>query len=191
LNRPGENNMVKPPHTPKIEPLFSAAKIAARNKVLAREIAARHTRDLLVIPVLKGSFIFAADLIREMHLNGLSPQVDFLYLASYHDGTVSSGKVDILRDIESDVTGRDVLLLDDILESGRTLQFALDLMKNRGAASVKICVFLDKEVLRADHIELEADYFGFKCPDLFVVGYGMDLAQRYRELPFVGHIIEE
>ncbi len=191
MNRPGENNMVKPPHPPRIEPLFSATKIAARNKVLARKIAARHTRDLLVIPVLKGSFIFAADLIREMHLNGLSPQVDFLYLASYHDGTVSSGKVDILRDIESDVTGRDVLLLDDILESGRTLQFALDLMKNRGAASVKICVFLDKEVLRADHIELEADYFGFKCPDLFVVGYGMDLAQRYRELPFVGHIIEE
>ncbi len=182
--------MAKPPDNPKIEPLFSAEKIAARNKVLARDIAARHTRDLLVIPVLKGSFIFAADLIREMHLNGLSPQVDFLYLASYHDGTVSSGKVDILRDIESDVTGRDVLLLDDILESGRTLQFALDLMKNRGAASVKICVFLDKEVLRADHIELEADYFGFKCPDLFVVGYGMDLAQRYRELPFVGHIIE-
>ena len=124
-------------------------------------------------------------------LNGLSPQVDFLYLASYYDGTVSSGKVDILRDIESDVSGRDVLLLDDILESGRTLQFALDLMKNRGAASVKICVFLDKEVLRAKHIKLEADYYGFKCPDLFVVGYGMDLAQRYRELPFVGHIIEQ
>ncbi|MCF6198218.1 MAG: hypoxanthine phosphoribosyltransferase [Hyphomicrobiaceae bacterium] len=180
-----------PPANPRIDPLFSAAQIGERNKVLAREIAARHKRDLLVIPVLKGSFIFAADLIRELHLNGLSPQVDFLYLASYHDGTISSGKVDILRDIESDVTGRDVLLLDDILESGRTLQFALDLMKNRGAASVKICVFLDKEVLRAEHIKLEADYYGFKCPDLFVVGYGMDLAQRFRELPFVGHIVEE
>jgi len=183
--------MKTPPDNPRIDTLFSAAQIGERNKVLAREIAARHQRDLLVIPVLKGSFIFAADLIRELHLNGLSPQVDFLYLASYHDGTVSSGKVDILRDIESDVSGRDVLLLDDILESGRTLQFALDLMKDRGAASVKICVFLDKEVLRAAHIKLEADYYGFKCPDLFVVGYGMDLAQRFRELPFVGHIIEE
>ena len=183
--------MTSPPKMPKIEILFSAPQIAQRNKVLAREIATAHEHDLLVIPVLKGSFIFAADLIREMHQNGLSPQVDFLYLASYFDGTVSSGKVDILRDIESDVTGRDVLLLDDILESGRTLQFALDLMENRGAKSVKICVFLDKEVLRAEHIKLQADYFGFKCPDLFVVGYGMDLAQRYRELPFVGHIIKE
>ncbi len=173
-----------------IEILFSAEEIAGRNRLLAREIAAHHERNLLVIPVLKGSFVFAADLIRQMHLNGLSPQVDFIYLASYHDGTVSSGKVDILRDIETDVAGRDVLLVDDILESGRTLQFAADLMEKRGAASVRICVFLDKEVLRAEHIDLQADYFGFKCPDLFVVGYGMDLAQRYRELPFVGHIVE-
>ena len=175
----------------KMQTLFSAEQIAERNRQIGKEIAAQHERDLLVIPVLKGSFIFAADLIRELHLNGLSPQVDFLYLSSYHDGTVSSGKVDILRDIETDVTGRDVLLLDDILESGRTLQFALELLEKRGAASVKICVFLDKEVLRAEHIELQADYFGFKCPDLFVVGYGMDLAQRFRELPFVGHIITE
>ncbi len=179
------------PRKPVIEILFSAQKIAARNKLLAREIAARHDKDLLVIPVLKGSFIFAADLIRDMHQNGLSPQVDFLYLASYYDGTKSTGKVDILRDIETDVTGRDVLLIDDILESGRTLQFARELLRTRGAASVKICVFLDKEVLRAKHIELEPDYIGFKCPDLFVIGYGMDLAQRYRELPFVGHIVQE
>ena len=188
--------MTKPPAnaaSPKkrIDVLFSTEKINERNKVLASEIAAQHEHDLLVIPVLKGSFIFAADLIRDLHHNGLSPQVDFIFLASYHDGTTSSGKVDILRDISTDVTGRDVLLVDDILESGRTLQFAADLMQKRGAASVKICVFLDKEVLRAKDIDLTADYYGFKCPDLFVVGYGMDLAQRYRELPFVGHIVEE
>ncbi len=176
---------------PRIEVLFSANQIADRNKLLATQIAAHHDKDLLVIPVLKGSFIFAADLIREMHLNKLSPQVDFLYLASYYDGTKSSGKVDILRDIETDVSGRDVLLIDDILESGRTLQFAADLMRSRGAASVKICVFLDKKVLRAKDIALEPDYVGFTCSDLFVIGYGMDLAQRYRELPFVGHIVEE
>ena len=174
----------------KIDVLFSAQQIAERNKDLATEIAAHHERDLLVIPVLKGSFIFAADLIRDLYENGLSPQVDFIFLASYHDGTTSSGKVDILRDISTDVSGRDVLLVDDILESGRTLKFAADLMEKRGASSVKICVFLDKEVLRAKDINLTADYFGFKCPDLFVVGYGMDLAQRYRELPFVGHIVD-
>ena len=174
-----------------IDVLFSTEQIAQRNKVLASEIAARHEEDLLVIPVLKGSFIFAADLIRDLHHNGLSPQVDFLYLASYHNETTSSGTVTILRDISTDVAGRDVLLVDDILESGRTLKFAADLMRERGAASVKICVFLDKEVLRAEHIELETDYFGFKCPDLFVVGYGMDLAQRYRELPYVGHIVAD
>lgn len=174
-----------------IETLFTREQIAERNKLLAKDIAAQHDHDLLVIPVLKGSFIFAADLIRDLHTHGLSPQVDFIYLASYHDGTTSSGTVNILRDIETDVTGRDVLLVDDILESGRTLKFAADLMEKRGAASVKICVFLDKEVLRAKDIDIEADYFGFKCPDLFVVGYGMDLAQRYRELPFVGHIVED
>jgi hypoxanthine phosphoribosyltransferase len=183
--------MPLPPENPKIDVLFSAEQIDDRNKVLASEIAAQHKRDLLVIPILKGSFIFAADLIRNLHDNGLSPQVDFLFLASYFDGTTSSGTVDILRDIETDVSGRDVLLLDDILESGRTLQFAVDLIAKRGAASVKTCVFLDKEVLRAKHIDLVADYYGFKCPDLFVVGYGMDLAQRYRELPFVGHIVGE
>ena len=182
--------MTTPPKKPRIETLFSAQQIAKRNKVLASEIAAQHEQDLLVIPILKGSFIFAADLIRDLHMNGLSPQVDFIFLVSYHDGTTSSGTVDILRDIETDVTGRDVLLLDDILESGRTLQFAIDLIEKRGAASVKTCVFIDKEVLRVPHIDLQADYYGFKCPDLFVVGYGMDLAQRYRELPFVGHIVE-
>ncbi len=176
---------------PEIDILFGSAQIAARIEELADEIATRHTRDLLIVPILKGSFIFAADLIRALHDRGLSPQVDFLFLASYHDGTTSSGKVDILRDIETDVAGRDVLILDDILESGRTLRFAVDLIAGRKAERVKTCVFLDKEVLRAPHIDLEADYYGFKCPDLFVIGYGMDLAQRYRELPFVGHIVKK
>ncbi len=183
--------MTNPPQEPQIETLFSARQIRERNKELARDIAACHDKNLLIIPILKGSFVFAADLVRELHANGLSPQVDFLFLASYHDGTTSSGTVDILRDIETDVAGRDVLLLDDILESGRTLQFALDLLQKRGAASVRSCVFLDKDVPRARHIEFEADYHGFKCPDLFVIGYGMDLAQRYRELPFVGHIVND
>ena len=174
---------------PTIEILFSTEEIGRRIQQLADDIASRHNPDLLVVPILKGSFIFAGDLIRALHRTGMRPQVDFIFLASYFDDTSSSGTVELLRDIETNVAGRDVLLLDDILESGRTLHYAVELMRGRGAVSAKSCVLLDKEVPRA--VGFEADYHGFKCPDLFVVGYGMDLAQRYRELPFIGHIINQ
>src|SRR5687767_11168463 len=108
----------------RIAVLFSETEIAERIASLAREISARKPKRLLVVPVLKGSFVFAADLMRAMHHAGLSPEVDFMILASYRTATVSSGRVEVLRDIESDVAGRDVLLIDDILESGRTLAFA-------------------------------------------------------------------
>ena len=112
-----------------------------------------------MISILKGSFVFAADLIRAMHDTGLSPEVEFIFISSYGAGT-TSGEVRILRDIDNDVAGRDVLLIDDILESGKTLT-------RRQTA-------------------LEADFVGFECPDYFVVGYGMDVAHAFRELPFVG-----
>ena len=166
-----------------IEPLFSAEVIERRNQELAKEISTGPTRDLLVISILKGSFIFAADLIRALHHTGLAPEVEFITLSSYGTGTVSKG-VKIIKDIDSEVKGRDVLLIDDILESGRTLQFARDLMYERGAAHVSIAVLLDKSVKRSE--KLEADYVGFECPDYFVVGYGMDVAYAFRELPFVG-----
>src|SRR6201989_2755833 len=111
----------------KIRVLFDAAAIAARNEALAKEITAPARGNLLVVAVLKGSFIFAADLIRALHSAGLAPEVEFVSLSSYRDGTVSSGTVTILHDVESDVRGRDVLLIDDILESGRTLAHAKDL----------------------------------------------------------------
>ena len=166
-----------------IETLYSAEQIAARNDELAAEIKSGPIQDLLVISILKGSFIFAADLIRAMHAAGLAPEVEFITLSSYGKGTVSQG-VKIIKDIDSDVTGRDVLLIDDILESGRTLRFARELMYERGARNVTIAVLLDKRVKR--QVELEADYVGFECPDYFVVGYGMDVAYAFRELPFVG-----
>jgi hypoxanthine phosphoribosyltransferase len=97
---------------------------------------------------------------------------------------VSSGQVDILRDVESDVRGRDVLLVDDILESGRTLAFAKDLLAARGARRVLVCVLLEKPGKRA--VQVEPDFVGFECPDLFVVGYGMDVAHAFRQLPFIG-----
>lgn len=166
-----------------IEVLFSASTIARRNLELAKEIAAHDYTDLLVISVLKGSFIFAADLIRAMHDVGLSPEVEFIFISSYGAGT-TSGEVRVLRDIDNEVAGRDVLLIDDILESGKTLKFARELMMSRGAKSCSIAVLLDKRMRRKT--DLDADYVGFDCPDYFVVGYGMDVAHAFRELPFVG-----
>jgi hypoxanthine phosphoribosyltransferase len=178
------------PNTPSnpetIEVVFSAATIAERIDAMARQIAQTGLEDLLVVAILKGSFVFAADLLRALHGAGLAPQVDFLSLSSYRTGTTSSGRVEIVRDIELDVAGRNVLIIDDILESGRTLAFAKDLIAARGAARVLTCVLLDKPVRRA--ADIAADFRAFECPDVFVVGYGMDLAHRLRELPFVGRL---
>lgn len=168
----------------RVNVLFSAETIGARNAELADEIAALATERLLVIAVLKGSFVFAADLIRSLHTAGLSPEVEFISLSSYREGVTSSGAVRIVHDIDSEVAGRDVLLVDDILESGRTLAFAKDLMAARGARRVLSCVLLEKPNKRA--VRIDADLVGFRCPDQFVVGYGMDVAHAYRELPFVG-----
>jgi hypoxanthine phosphoribosyltransferase len=169
----------------KIEVLFPAEAIARRNQELAGEIAARDFEGLLVVSVLKGSFIFAADLIRAMHGAGLAPEIEFILVSSYGAGT-TSGEVKVLRDIDAPLAGRDVLLIDDILESGKTLKFTRELLLGRGARSVAIAVLLDKRVRR--QTELEADFVGFDCPDRFVVGYGMDAGHYFRELPFVGVI---
>src|SRR3954465_8263971 len=168
----------------RVRVLFDEAAIARRNEEMARSVAAANPKDLLVVAVLKGSFMFAADLIRALHRAGLSPQVEFIHLSSYRAGTRSSGKAEILRDVESDVRDRDVLLVDDILESGRTVVFAKDLLVARGARRVLTAVLLEKPGKRA--IAIKADFVGFPCPDLFVVGYGMDVAHAYRQLPFVG-----
>ena len=169
---------------PAIRTLYDAEAIAARTRAMAAEIALAEPRDLLAIAVLKGSFMFAADLLRALHGAGLAPQVEFIHLSSYGAGTQSSGTVTVVRDIDSDVIGRDVLLVDDILESGRTLAFARDLLLGRGARRVLVAVMLEKPGKRA--VALDADFVGFTCPDLFVVGYGMDAAHRFRQLPFIG-----
>jgi hypoxanthine phosphoribosyltransferase len=167
-----------------IRVLFDEDRIARRIEELAAAVKAREPKNLLVVAVLKGSFMFAADLIRAMHRAGMEPQVEFIHLSSYHSGTSSSGKVQILRDIDSPVEGRDVVLVDDILESGRTLAFAKDLIMARGARSADACVLLEKPGKRA--VQIDAAHVGFVCPDLFVVGYGMDIAHAYRQLPYVG-----
>lgn len=172
-----------------INVLFDAETLAERNDALAGQIAQHGHEDLLVIAVLKGSFIFAADLVRSLYKAGLSPEIEFITLSSYGADTKSSGNVRVVRDIESEVSGRNVLLIDDILESGRTISFAKNLMLERGASSVEIAVLLDKTGKRATNIT--AEYVGFECPDYFVVGYGMDVAHAFRELPFVGIVSDE
>lgn len=171
-----------------LEILFSAEQIAARNLELAEDIAERKFERLLAVSILKGSFIFAADLIRSLHEAGVEPDVEFITVSSYGAGT-KGGPVRLLRDIDSEVEGRDVLLIDDILESGKTLTFVRDLMLSRGARSVNIAVLLDKPGHRT--FDLQADFTAFECPDYFVVGYGMDVAHSFRQLPYVGRMMDE
>jgi hypoxanthine phosphoribosyltransferase len=167
-----------------VRPIFTAEEIAARVTGLARDIAASEPRRLLAIIVLKGGFVFAADLVRALALHGVRLEIEFISLSSYGSGTKSTGEVRVVRDIEVPVAGRDVLIIDDVLDSGLTLKFARDLMRSRGARRVAIAAMIDKPAGR--RAEVEGDYVGFTCPDYFVVGYGMDAGHAYRELPFVG-----
>jgi hypoxanthine phosphoribosyltransferase len=169
---------------PTVSIRFSAAEIAARVDVMAAELAAKLPADTLVVSVLKGSFVFAADLIRALSRAGANWSMDFLTLSSYGTGTQTSGHVRIVRDIVDEVRERDVLLVDDILESGFTLSFAKDLIKGRGARRVWVCTLLDKPDKR--RTALEADFVGFHAGDEFLVGYGLDWAHRFRGLPYIG-----
>ncbi|PKP78450.1 MAG: hypoxanthine phosphoribosyltransferase [Alphaproteobacteria bacterium HGW-Alphaproteobacteria-3] len=174
------------PKGARISVLYPAEEIAGRVRALAADIVRAIGPEPLVVPILKGSFIFAADLLRALHEAGAEPDMDFITLSSYGKGTRSLGEVTIVRDTEAAIAGRDVLIVDDILESGRTLAFAKDLMAARGAQRVMTCVLLDKPGKLA--VDAKADFVGFECPDRFVVGYGMDVAHAYRQLPFVGYI---
>jgi hypoxanthine phosphoribosyltransferase len=169
-----------------VRPLYSAQAIAARVDRLASDIAAKGLDDLMVVAVLKGSFIFAADLIRALHRQGLKPEIDFIYLASYDGQRIAKGAVRVVRDVGGEVGGRNVVIVDDIFDSGRTLAFAKALLMEAGASQVLTCVLVDKQVPRAT--PLTPDFVGFSCPPVFVVGYGMDFHNRYRELPFIGEL---
>ncbi len=172
------------PAQPAIEILISEEEIARRIASLAAEIASDFPGDCLVVVILKGSFVFAADLIRALERVGASPQVEFITLSSYGAGSESSGRVTLAHDVSEDFTGKSVLVVDDILESGRTLAFARDMLRTRGAAEVRTCLLLDKPGARK--VEIEADYVGFHIGREFVVGYGLDLAHRFRGLPYIG-----
>ena len=162
--------------------LFTEEQIAERVKELGAEI----TKDFegknpLVICVLRGSFAFASDLFRVIDTPA---EIDFMAASSYGSGTVSSGNVKIKKDLDTNPAGRHLIVVEDILDTGRTLSSLLANLKMRGAASVSLCTFLDKPARRVTPVEVQ--YCGFSVPDEFLVGYGLDFNQQYRNLPYVG-----
>lgn len=162
--------------------LITKEEIALRCKELGQELTEEYQgKNPLVIGVLKGSIHFMADVCREMDCY---LELDFMDVSSYGNATVSSGEVRILKDLDTNVEGRDLLIVEDIIDSGRTLGYLVDLFKYRKANSVKIVTLLDKPEGRV--VDIEADYIGFDVPNEFVVGYGLDYAEQYRNLPYVG-----
>ena len=162
--------------------LIDEEVIRHRLDILAEKITAEiQSPEITVVVLLKGAVLFMADLLRKLPL---TMQIECLNVASYHGGMESSGKVEFLDAKLPDVKGKTVLLLDDILDTGRTLEAVIEKLRTQGAAEVKTCVLLTKDVLRDS--ELEADYCGFVIGDEFVVGYGLDYQGRYRNLPYVG-----
>ena len=170
--------------------LFTREQIQTRVNTLIEEIAAAGpAENLVMLGVLRGSFIFLADLVRGFAQHNLHPRIDFITLSSYGSGTESAGAVRIVHDTDEDLQDADVLVVDDILDSGRTMAFAKELFLQRGARSVRTCVLLDKQARR--QVDIQADYTGFPVGNDFVVGYGLDYDNRYRELPYIAKITFE
>jgi hypoxanthine phosphoribosyltransferase len=163
--------------------LISKEELQVRVAELAAEINALYTDDdrPLLVCVLKGAFIFLADLVRHLKMRH---EVDFMEISSYGRGTVSSGVVRILLDLEQNIEGRHVLIVEDIVDSGRTLDYIMRNLSTRGPASLRVCTLLSKPARR--EIEIPLDFVGFEVPDEFVAGYGLDFAEEYRNLPFIG-----
>jgi len=173
------------PQTYAVDQMISAKAIAARIEALAREIEAKFTGTdkLVVVGLLRGSFVFIADLVREIDL---PLEVDFLEASSYGNAMESSREVRILKDLRGEIAGRDVLLVEDIVDTGHTLHHVVNLLKTREPARLCTIALLDKPTRR--EVDIKADWTGFEIPDEFVVGYGIDYAQRNRNLPYIGKV---
>lgn len=166
---------------PNLEVLFSQETIQERIKQLGAEITRDYAgRNPLLIGVLKGACFFLSDLLRSIDTR-LS--IEFMAISSYGSSTRTSGEVRIMKDLDVPIEGRDILVVEDIVDTGLTLSYLLANLKSRGAASVKLAALLDKHERREKEVEI--DYLGFSIPDHFVVGYGLDFAERYRNLPFI------
>ena len=170
-----------------VKTLIDEKKIATTIEKMAKDIAAQvDGKPLLIVALMRGSFIFAADLARALSTYKLELEFDFLGLSSYKEGTETSGDVIVTADITAKVEGRHVLVIDDILESGLSLTCAKGIMFERKAKKVSTAVLLEKPGKRT--VQIDADFVGFEIEDKFVIGYGLDYAGKYRELPFVGYI---
>lgn len=166
----------------KIRELISEKQIEERISELANEINKDFDgEEIVIVSILKGSFIFTADLVRKITV---PCTMDFVSLSSYGNSLVSSGVVKILKDLDEEIEGKNVIIVEDIIDTGRTLSFFVDVLKARNPKSIKICTILDKPDRRID--EVNVDYIGFKIPDEFVVGYGLDFEQTHRNLPYIG-----
>ncbi|AXU96335.1 MAG TPA: hypoxanthine phosphoribosyltransferase [Erwinia persicina] len=170
-----------------VEVMISEAEIKSRVAELGRQIS-DHYRDsgseMVLVGLLRGSFMFMADLCRTIEV---SHEVDFMTASSYGNGTSSSRDVKILKDLDEDIRGKDVLIVEDIIDSGNTLSKVREIFRLRGPKSLAICTLLDKPSRR--EVDVPVEYVGFAIPDEFVVGYGIDYAQRYRHLPYVGKVV--
>ncbi len=168
-------------HKRKEKMLFSREEINTRVKELGKIISEKYKgKDLLVVSLLRGSFIFTSDLVREITI---PLEVDFMTTASYGHREVSTGNVEIINDLRTNIKGRDVLIVDDIMDSGFTIQKVKNRIEEDQANSVEICVMLDKPSRRK--VDLNPDYVGFSIPDLFIVGYGLNYGDHYRNIPYI------
>ena len=164
------------------EILFTEEQLKKRVEEIARQIEADYAgKEIMLISVLRGSFIFMADLCRAIDL---PCTLDFMSVSSYGTGTTSSGQVQITKDLTEDITGRHVIVVEDILDSGKTLHYLMELLQGRGPKSIRVCTLFDKPERR--ETDVQASYVGSQIPDAFIVGYGLDYAEKYRNLPFVG-----
>ena len=162
--------------------LFSEEQLKQRVREIAAEIEKDYAgKEIMLISVLRGSFVFMADLCRAIDL---PCTLDFMSVSSYGKGTTSSGQVQITKDLSEDISGRHVIVIEDILDSGNTLSYLLRLLENRHPASIRLCTLLDKPDRRTKPVQVH--YSGFTIPDAFVVGYGLDYAEKYRNLPYIG-----
>lgn len=176
---------MRPHHIHEI--LFTAETIARRLDALVDTLAGDcRAENFVMIGILRGSFMFLADLVRLLYRHDIHPRIDFITLESYGSGTESSGRVLVTKDITLDVRGAHVLLVDDILDTGRTLSFARQWIGEKGAAVVRTCTLLDKPSRRI--VPCEADHVGFVVENHFVVGYGLDYDGHYRELPYIARV---
>lgn len=171
----------------RVDTMISAEEIARRVKELGAEITRDYKdKNLVLVIILKGSFIFAADLCRAIDL---PLRVDFLGVRSYGEGTESSGVVQIVNDLSKPISGHDVVIVEDIVDTGLTIAHLMDLFRTRNPSTVKVCSLLHKPA-RA-RVTVKIDYLGFTIEDKFVVGYGLDVAERYRNLPFIGNVLHD